>query len=182
MKTDFHQIINTIIKKVIELVKKYIRVILIGVLCICAILGFFSIVKLSHPKTIKDKIIEKCGNATDINISMSDITDFEWDKCIVYGPSTQTKDICDVFNIDYNTYLDLNYGIIFLNKNNVVYEETFDVSDNDLENKIPEFIIYPYKQNESTQVKYASFEKDKAEFKCVKKESDNGCYYRSYPV
>lgn len=113
---------------------------------------------------------------------MSDITDFEWDKCIVYGPSTQTKDICDVFDIDYNTYLDLNYGIIFLNKNNVVYEETFDVSDNDLENKIPEFIIYPYRQNESTQVKYASFEKDKAEFKCVKKESDNGCYYRSYPV
>lgn len=162
--------------------KKSIRVIIIGVLCICAILGFFLIVKLSHPKTIKDKIIEKCNNATEINISMSDITDFEWDKCIVYGPSTQTKDICDAFDIDYSTYLDLDYGIIFLNKNNVVYEETFDVSDNDLENKIPEFIIYPYKQSESTQAKYASFEKDKAEFKCVKKESDNGCYYRSYPV
>ena len=41
MKTDFHQIINTIIKKVIELVKKYIRVILIGVLCMGVILSIF---------------------------------------------------------------------------------------------------------------------------------------------
>lgn len=169
-------------KKLVIKMKKSIRVILIGVLCICAILGFFLIAKLSHPKTIEDKIIEKCSNATDINISMSVITDFEWDKCIVYGPSTQTKDICDAFDVDYNTYLDLNYGIIFLNKNNVVYEETFDVSDDDLENKIPKFIIYPYRQNESTQVKYASFEKDKAEFKCIKKESDKGCYFRAYPV
>lgn len=100
-------------KKLVIKMKKSIRVILIGVLCICAILGFFLIAKLSHPKTIEDKIIEKCSNATDINISMSDITDFEWDKCIVYGPSTQTKDICDAFDVDYNTYLDLNYGIIF---------------------------------------------------------------------
>ena len=33
---------------------------------------------------------------------MSDFTGFEWDKCIVYGPSTQTKDICDAFDINYN--------------------------------------------------------------------------------
>ena len=53
MKTDFHQIINTIIKKVIELVKKYIRVILIGVLCICAILGFFFNSKTISPENNK---------------------------------------------------------------------------------------------------------------------------------
>ena len=108
---------------------------------------------------------------------MSDFTGFEWDKCIVYGPSTQTKDICDAFDINYNTYLDLNYGIIFIDNNNVTYEEFFKVSDYDFTNKIPEFIIYPYRQNESTQVKYASFEKNEAEFKCIKKHSDNGYYY-----
>ena len=52
----------------------------------------------------------------------------------------------------------------------------------DFTNKIPEFIIYPYRQNESTQVKYASFEKNEAEFKCIKKDSDNGYYYRLYPI
>ena len=52
----------------------------------------------------------------------------------------------------------------------------------DFTNKIPEFIIYPYRQNEGTQVKYASFEKNEAEFKCIKKDSDNGYYYRLYPI
>ena len=133
-------------------------------------------------KSLKDKIIKKCNDDTEIIIHMSDFTGFEWDKCIVYGPSTQTKDICDAFDINYNTYLDLNYGIIFLNNNNVTYEEFFKVSDHDFTNKIPEFIIYPYRQNESTQVKYASFEKNEAEFKCIKKDSDNGYYYRLYPI
>ena len=95
MKTDFHQIINTIIKKVIELVKKYIRVILIGVLCMGVILSIFSIINYRHSKSLKDKIIKKCNDDTEIIIHMSDFTGFEWDKCIVYGPSTQTKDICD---------------------------------------------------------------------------------------
>ena len=45
-----------------------------------------------------------------------------------------------------------------------------------------QIIIYPYRQNESTQVKYASFEKNEAEFKCIKKDSDNGYYYRLYPI
>lgn len=114
MKTDFHQIINTIIKKVIELVKKYIRVILIGVLCMGVILSILSIINYRHSKSLKDKIIKKCNDDTEIIIHMSDFTGFEWDKCIVYGPSTQTKDICDAFDINYNTYLDLNYGIFSL--------------------------------------------------------------------
>lgn len=162
--------------------KKSIRVVLIGALCIGVILSFFSVVKGSNSKAIKDRIIKKCNNDNDIIIRLSDFTDFEWDKCIVYGPSTQTKDICDAFNVNYNTYLDLNYGIIFLKDNDVVYEEIFKVSDYDFTNKIPEFVIYPYKQNESTQIKYSRFEKDEAKFKCVKEDSDNGCYYRLYPV
>lgn len=52
MKTDFNQIINTIIKKVIELVKKYIRVILIGVLCMGVILSIFSIINYRHSKSL----------------------------------------------------------------------------------------------------------------------------------
>lgn len=83
----------------------------------------FSIINYRHSKSLKDKIIKKCNDDTEIIIHMSDFTGFEWDKCIVYGPSTQTKDICDAFDINYNTYLDLNYGIIFLNNNNVTYEE-----------------------------------------------------------
>ena len=148
--------------------------------------AFWAAVNLADSKGMKklcsDKIIKKCNDDTEIIIHMSDFTGFEWDKCIVYGPSTQTKDICDAFDINYNTYLDLNYGIIFLNNNNVTYEEFFKVSDHDFTNKIPEFIIYPYRQNESTQVKYASFEKNEAEFKCIKKDSDNGYYYRLYPI
>ena len=74
MKTDFHQIINTIIKKVIELVKKYIRVILIGVLCMGVILSIFSIINYRHSKSLKDKIIKKCNDDTEIIIHMSDFT------------------------------------------------------------------------------------------------------------
>lgn len=96
--------------------------------------------------------------------------------------STNASCFANAFDINYNTYLDLNYGIIFLNNNNVTYEEFFKVSDYDFTNKISEFIIYPYRQNESTQVKYASFEKNEAEFKCIKKDSDNGYYYRLYPI
>lgn len=45
-------------KKVIELVKKYIRVILIGVLCMGVILSIFSIINYRHSKSLKDKIIK----------------------------------------------------------------------------------------------------------------------------
>ena len=69
------------------------------------ILSIFSIINYRHSKSLKDKIIKKCNNDTEIIIHMSDFTGFEWDKCIVYGPSTQTKDICDAFDINYNTKL-----------------------------------------------------------------------------
>lgn len=45
-------------KKVIELVKKYIKVILIGVLCMGVILSIFSIINYRHSKSLKDKIIK----------------------------------------------------------------------------------------------------------------------------
>jgi hypothetical protein len=167
---------------VIKVTKKHIRVILIGVLCMGIVLSLFSKINQLYPKSIKDKIVKKCSDNTEIIINMSDFTDFEWEKCIVYGPATQTKDICDMFNINYNTYLDLNYGIIFTNNNNVVYEEFFKVSDYNFKNKIPEFIIYPYSQDGNTQIKYASFKMNEAKFKCIKKDSDNDYYYRLYPI
>ena len=55
----------------IELVKKYIRVILIGVLCMGVILSIFSIINYRHSKSLKDKIIKKCNDDTEIIILLA---------------------------------------------------------------------------------------------------------------
>lgn len=39
--------------------------------------------------------------------------------------STNASRFANAFDINYNTFLNLNYGIIFLNNNNVTYEEFF---------------------------------------------------------
>lgn len=168
--------------------KKTFKVILIGAVCIWVIMSFFTYEP--RIKSLQDMITEMCGGNTEIIIDMSDLTDFEWEQCIVYRPGTQTKDIQEIFHVNYNTYLDLCSGIIFINNNEVVYEEFFKDIEYDFTNKTPKFLIYPYGENESPQTKYAGFEKTEAKFKCVKKYHEhNGLfgdkgydYYRLYPI
>lgn len=162
--------------------KKYIAMILVGVACIAALLYVILTAYQRRSQTIADKIINECKANEETVIDMSDFTDFEWEKCIVYGAKTQTKDIRDSFGIDYDTYLDLNYGIVFVKGDKVVYEGFFKVSEYDLTNKMPPLIIYPYAEDSEDKINYACFAKDEAKFKVVKKDDGNNCGYRLYPV
>lgn len=168
---------NSRIKK-----KKYIIVTLIGILSIGALLYVFLTAYRRSSQTIADKIINECKANGETIIDMSDLTDFEWERCIVYGAGAQTKDISDSFGIDYDTYLDLNHGIIFVNGDKVVYEEFFEVSEYELTNKKPPLIIYPYAETSEERVKYECFSKDAAEFRCVGRGTEKERYYRLYPT
>lgn len=161
--------------------------ILIGILSVGAILIF--IINARQSRLIQNKIIKKCGDETEIIIDMSDFTDFEWELCIVYGSATQTKDIQDMFHINYDRTLDLSSGIIFVHDNDVVYEEFFKDVEYDFTGKTPRFLIWPYGENVSASPKCVGFEKEEAIFRCVKEYfeptgllSSGYYYYRLYPV
>ena len=166
------------------------KAILIGAVCILIIMILFTNAFKPRLKFLQDMIAEMCGGNTEITIDMSDLTDFEWEQCIVYRPGTQTKDIQETFHVNYDTYLDLCSGIIFVNDHEVVYEEFFKDIEYDFTNKTPEFLIYPYGENESPQTKYACFEKTEAKFKCIRQYyeykglfGDKGYYYyRLYSI
>lgn len=168
--------------------KKFDRTILIltiltVTLCLGAVLLFFIIAGRSRIIQNKVKKIMKNYNVdTEVVIDMSDLTDFEWEQCIVYSAGTQTKDIQDAFHVNYNTVLDINSGIIFVSNNEVVYEEFID--DAVYFDTIPPFNIFPTGLNDDSRIKYAGFEKDEAKFICIKKDYNGKghYYYRLYPV
>lgn len=158
-----------------------IGVIFIGMLCVGGLLILF--INAGRSRIIQNrvkKIMENYNVDTEVVIDMSDLTDFEWEQCIVYSVGTQTADIQEVFHVNYNTVLDINSGIIFVSNDEVVYEEFID--DAVYFDTIPPFIIFPTGRNDDSRIKYAGFERDKAKFICIKNYYDNHYYYRLYPV
>lgn len=156
--------------------------ILIVTLCLGAVLLFFIIAGRSRIIQNRVKKIMKNYNVdTEVVIDMSDLTDFEWEQCIVYSAGTQTKDIQDVFHVNYNTYLDIDSGIIFVSNNEVVYEES--IGDAVYFDTIAPFVIFPTGRNDDSRIKYAGFERDEAKFICIKKDYNGKghYYYRLYP-
>ena len=123
----------------------------------------------SRVKDFADK--RSCENG-NVDVALSDLTDFDWDKAVVYEwlSSNNTKEIEDAIGAKYDKYLDMSSGIIFVKNGKIVYEERFVFDYSSLDPKV-KFFIDPYKNGDSNK-KIRVFTRD-AVFECWKSGSDN---------
>lgn len=163
---------------------------IILVTCIVILSGLLLLGYVNKKNTIASKIVKHCAKNDTTSIVLSDFTDFEWDRVIVFTISAHTKEIGEALKVEYDTPLDLNYGIVFANGDQVVYEEVFESKSSGIDIYF-QLKIYPYTEEEENilsqkeKPKYKVFTKEDAVFDCfrIKSASDNDYdyFYRLYP-
>ena len=116
----------------------------------------------------------KEGNFT---LSLTDITDFDWDSCIVYTAGTTSNDIRTAYGVEYDTVLDINSGIVFIKNNKAVYEEFFDNNTDS-----SGLVIWPCPSGAQKQKKNELFEKDKAKFECAAYKKGKKLHFSLHPT
>ncbi|MDF2588022.1 MAG: hypothetical protein K0S41_1863 [Anaerocolumna sp.] len=82
---------------------------------------------ISNKNKLSTKIMQYIDNNYDKNdtcrIVMRDITDFKWDKMLIYQVGSSNAEISDLLQVDFKDSLDLVSGIIFVYNNKIVYKE-----------------------------------------------------------
>jgi uncharacterized lipoprotein NlpE involved in copper resistance len=142
MKMGFLPVMNTTIKnsdyyyQEVIMLKKIILNILLAVLGVLILTGC----KNNDNKlysSAKAYIDKNCDNGS-ANVILSDLTDFDWERALVFEYPTTQKEIEDAIGIKYTKSLDLVSGIIFVKEGKIVYDETFS---KDFDGK-SEFFVY----------------------------------------
>ena len=126
---------------------------------------------------VSKKIINYCNKqeANTFELKISDYTNFDWDKIIIYVTPTSRKELLEFSGIDYKKSLDLKSGMIFVKDKKIVYEEYFET---DFESPY-KFIIHPYKDSNN---KINQFTKDTAIFNVEKIKWENENRYALTPM
>lgn len=82
---------------------------------------------LRNDYKLSDKIVKVIESNTDnSNVSLirvKDITDFEWDKMVIFDLGTSNAEISEALGFKYKDTIDLMSGMIFVLKNKIVYQE-----------------------------------------------------------
>lgn len=148
------------------------------VLAIAIILLFIN--NINNKNEISNKIIEYINNNRDENntcrFSMSDVTDFKWDKMLIYQVGSSNKEISNLLGVPFNDSLDLASGIIFVYNNKIVYKEQLFYNP-DRPNKLLLYIGTLYDQPE-----YGVFTPNNALFEGIREESDENISYQIIPA
>lgn len=99
--------------------KKLLTILLVLVLIIVGCKG--------RNVNVSDKIIEtidnNCQQSSSCKVSMKEITDFKWDKMVIFEVGSSNSEISKALGIKYDDSTDLTSGMVFVYKNRVVYKE-----------------------------------------------------------
>jgi hypothetical protein len=127
---------------------------------------------------IRDKIIRnielKSKNTDECIISIKEITDFKWDKLVMFNEGASRQEINSVLGFRYEGETDLTVLTIFLFKGKIVYQEN-EAYDPEKPSKL--FVQYP-----DSQIHHMEFSFDKAVFKGTKEQIDGEYYYKIAPI
>jgi len=160
------------------LIKKNISFFLVAGLVVAIML--FSLSNYIFKKILNSSVIatnitqyvDKNYAEGGVDVKLTDFTEFDWDRALVFNYPTSAKEISDVLHVNYDKSLDLISGIIFVKSDKITYDEIFK---NDYESP-PRFFIYPHRDI-NAQPKYKVFTRDNAVFECERKEYKyHNCY------
>lgn len=129
---------------------------------------------------VTENIIRTIDNECDQNntctVSMKDITDFDWDRMVVFGLGSSNSEISEALGVEYRELRDLMSGMVFVYNNKIVYQEMIDY-DPERPSKLR--IIIEHKTGEPN---CAGFTPDTAVFKSSKNNIDEVYYYQIIAV
>lgn len=117
----------------------------------------------SYSEKIIHYIDEVENETSPVSISMSEFTEFEWDKLIVFEPMASKTEMEKELGFNIDAEIDVFGGIIFFSQDKTVYfsefKETFDGD-----------CIFKIITNRDAQVgkKYEIVSKESARFNCEK--------------
>lgn len=103
------------------------RLFIISVSCVI-LLGLTILTILNIPQktnsNLNKKIIEFINsNPDNCKIKVEDITNFKWDKMVIFEVGSSNIEISKVLGIKYKDSTDLMSGIVFVYKNKIIYSE-----------------------------------------------------------
>ena len=155
--------------------KKVFIIVVIIVFISISIITF--LIVFNNNSKVSKKIIDYCNKQEEntFEIKISDYTNFDWDKVIIYITPTSKKDLLEFSGIDYKKSLDLRSGMIFVKDKQIIYEEYFET---DFESPY-KFIIHPYKDSNN---KINQFTKEKAIFNVERIKCENENRYSLTPI
>jgi hypothetical protein len=106
---------------------------------------------------------------------MQEITDFEWDRFVVYNVGSSNSEISKLLGIDYEDPVDLMYGMVFAYKDKIVYSENLPYNPEE-PNKL--WISFDNKPSEPNCL---LFSKENDLFKGLKEKIDGVNYNQLLP-
>ncbi|MFC3800911.1 hypothetical protein [Cohnella sp. GCM10012308] len=148
-------------------------------LLVTAITMTLLIAGCSAPISLADSIMKgidlRCGELSSCSISMRDITDFKWDKVVVFQVGSSNPEVSHALGFEYHGSTDLMSGIIFVSDNKIVAEQ--------------QIAYYPEKpsklqvnlEQDPNDPNCASFSSENANFKAGKVVIDGKTYYELNP-
>jgi hypothetical protein len=154
------------------------------IICFFAFVSFIliPILFIYTPKNeskLSDKIIEyidkNCDENNTCKISISDITNFKWDKMLMYQVGSSNTEISKLIGTEFKDDLDLTSGLIFVYNNKIVYKEQIPYNP-DKPNKLLLYIGILYGQPE-----YGTFTPSNAILEGTRREENGKIYYAIAP-
>ncbi|OPX43988.1 hypothetical protein CLHUN_20130 [Ruminiclostridium hungatei] len=117
-------------------------------------------------------IDNECGEKNSCQIQMKDVTNFKWDKVVIFQVGSSNKEISKALDAEYKGATDLISGMVFVYNNQIADEELVPY-DPENPNKLQYFI-----EKKSGEPNCLSFSADDAVFEGSKDKIDGTYYYK----
>jgi len=115
------------------------------------------------------------GESNSLIFNMNEITDFNWDKLLIYGVGSSSSEISNALGIEYNESTDLVSGMVFVYDDKIVYKEQIPYNPEKPE-KLLLYVGMMY-----GQPNYRFFTSDNAIFEGSRRESKGKYFYEIAP-
>jgi hypothetical protein len=127
--------------------------------------------------SMKDRITQaieqRCREKSECAIEMKTLTDFEWDRLVVFEVSSSDAEVSAALGFQYPDLTDLVGGLIFAHSGKIVHQEIFPY---DPEN--PDRLSFEL----PGQINCRAFTPHNANFKVKKEILDGKVYYTMIPA
>jgi len=119
---------------------------------------------------IRKKIVKICSNKNECIIDLKEISQFGWDKMIVFDEGASLSMVNKVLGFKYSNYNEFSRTILFVFKNNIVHQEKENYNPSKRYNNV--WFEFP---NSTTHI--MKFLPNNAKFKVIRDTIDSNIYY-----
>lgn len=126
-------------------------------------------------RSLSDQIIQTIDRKSNVNgvcdISLKEITDFKWDKAVIFQVGNSDEEISNALGIKYEGPTDLMSGLVFVLDHKIVHEELIPYQTEHPTN------LQIFIEKKAKDLNCVAFTLENAVLKGSKEELDGVTYY-----